>query len=103
MYVHVIQRHSQEGARGCPPLLGEWRGGQASRNPPCARPKTKKFLSKTSLYSLKYYKIARERKDRHEYKIEGIHAFMYIYKTYVYTQQPIKGQGNRVYPPMRTF
>ena len=39
----------------------------------------------------------RKRKER------GILAFMYIYKTYVYTQQPIKGQGNRVYPPMRTF
>ena len=39
----------------------------------------------------------RKRKER------GILAFMYIYKTYVYTQQPIKGQGNRVYPPMGTF
>ena len=55
--MYILYRGVAIGGAGLPPGGGDQ---------PCARPKTKKFLSKTSLYSLKYYKIARERKDRKE-------------------------------------
>ena len=91
--MYILYRGVASRGRGVAPPLRRAEGG---RRPPLRQAKDQEILFKTSFYSLKYYKIARDRKDRKEWKAwviekgkeeEYMLICTYIRRTYILNSQ----------------